>query len=478
MKRAMPYKIALSLMCTAIALLAKGATPSPVEETLDEVIVQGTKERERERTQLTDAELKGYFFYLVRRDNGTRFQLSLVNIRDAEVRFRRASSARRLGPKQTPASPVRLEGNRLLDFDALHTNAVLSLDDNIEEADHIPASIPFGPQTALVNLDHLRLQDTRFQTHITVVNGIDPQTRRCEEKFALLDDGREGPNRFILLADTYAHCRRAERAREGDLVFADTVPEKLRQVVTDTYGPVAVRFANRLGSEPGQIFVAWLQDSPDGNIQFERSWNRNSLLLFKGATWQAGLSSPEREALWSTFATEQVQRRFRQTERSGTLTETAAGYLLALAHAERAPATYGSLAEALPVWIAGCARRMDEDRDSTIVPENVPGNECGMLVQFVYDAVARFRSRGRETIYDTWRRLLNASFRRGESGASPADFLATSDEAHRIVQGLLDGTVDWNQFAAALDNIGVRLEFQRATGTPSASVLELTNFRD
>jgi hypothetical protein len=108
----------------------------------------------------------------------------------------------------------------------------------------------------------------------------------------------------------------------------------------------------------------------------------------------------------------------------------------------------------------------------------MPGSACGLLVQFVYDAVARSRSGGRETIYDAWRPLLNASFRRGQSGASVSDFLASSGAARRIVRGLLDGAVDWNQFASTLDGIGVRIELHREERGPTVSAVELANFRD
>jgi hypothetical protein len=101
-----------------------------------------------------------------------------------------------------------------------------------------------------------------------------------------------------------------------------------------------------------------------------------------------------------------------------------------------------------------------------------------MVVQFVYDAVARASSAGDESLYDIWRPLLSASYHRGESGAKPADFLASSEPARRIVQGLLDGTVDWSRFAAQLDSHGVELRVASASPGLSVSVLSLDRFRD
>ncbi len=50
-------------------------------------------------------------------------------------------------------------------------------------------------------------------------------------------------------------------------------------------------------------------------------------------------------------------------------------------------------------------------------------------MQFVYDAVARAQSNGKNVIYDTWRRLLTASFKRNEFGVAPKDFIASSPDA-------------------------------------------------
>jgi hypothetical protein len=99
-------------------------------------------------------------------------------------------------------------------------------------------------------------------------------------------------------------------------------------------------------------------------------------------------------------------------------------------------------------------------------------------VQFVYDAVARAGSAGGESLYDTWRDLLTASYQRGDSGAQTADFLRTSRAAQRIVAGLLDGNVDWTRFAAELADHGVQLRVEQDASGMSVAVLSLDGFRD
>jgi hypothetical protein len=110
--------------------------------------------------------------------------------------------------------------------------------------------------------------------------------------------------------------------------------------------------------------------------------------------------------------------------------------------------------------------------------EDVSSLECGLLLQFVYDAVARYESAGGQNIYSIWRRLLDASFRQGRSGTTPADFLASSIEAGRIAQGLMDGSINWSNFAEALDGVGVKIDAISGGASPTLKVRSLEHFQD
>lgn len=466
------------MACLAVAAMARSATPAPDTATLAEVDVSGPQDRERERGPLHTVGQTGYFID-VSRSGSTRFQLSLAGIQQPQIRFRRESAARRLSRESDSAAmagrAARMDGDRVSVIGETSLSTVqLGLDDNVDEADGLPASIRFGPHAALVNLDYVRLRyRNREATSIGLAYGIHPQTRSCLRQFTLLDDGQPNPNRFVLLADSRSGCRRAERSREGDLLFADNVPEALREAVIETYDPIAAHLASRLGSEPGLVYVATWPESPHTGLRFENSWNRNSLLLFNGDAWQRGLDARQIQSLQAAFTSEQIHRRVSYTSWPGVFTESAASYLVMLATGEQARNSTQQLAAALPAWIAGCAHELNMRAVKTASVNDVTSPNCGLLVQFVYDAAARARSRGRESLYDTWRRLLSASYGRGESGVSPAAFLASSKEAHRVVSGLLDGTVDWNRFVADLHAFGVGLGIKGGAAVPQVAVQSL-----
>jgi hypothetical protein len=483
-------KVALSVVCTAIAALAGGANaPDAIE--LDEVNVTGVRERER-RADPARPVVSAYEIS-VQQDDPVAFQIEPWAFRQPELLFRRSSVARQ-GNGLPPNSS--LSADRLVVPWSVVPNSLpvlnivklrFTLASNVAEADGLPASIPFGPHSSLVNLDYVLLRvtvpDTNYrprfvtagETTISLPFAIHPQTRRCERDLLLVDEGSTNPLRLILITDSNAECLRAEKRREGDLIFADSVPEPLRQAVRETYEPIAARLANRLGSEPGQVFVAWLPDSPHRGYRFEQSWNRNNLLLFNGAAWQQGADPAQRESLRADFVEEQIRRRIRQTDVPGAFTESAVRYLVRSLTAERSGDMGVWLAQALPVWIEGCAGDL-ENKAIAAAHGDVSSIACGLVLQFVYDAVARARSAGRTSLSDTWRSLLGASYRRNESGVKPLEFLASSRQAQGIAQGLLDGSMDWSRFAAQMEDLGVQLLIEPGARRPAVTVVSLMHF--
>lgn len=474
-----------------IAALAGGANaPDAIE--LDGVDVTGVRERQRKgdpaRPVVSSYEIS------VQQDDPVAFQIEPWALRQPELLFRRSSVARQgngLPPNSSLSAdrlvvPWSVVPNSLPVLDIVKLRFTLA--SNVGEADGLPASIPFGPHSSLVNLDYVLLRVTvpktnvrpRFatagETTISLPFAIHPQTRRCERDLLLVDEGSTNPLRLMLITDSIAECLRVERRREGDLIFADDVPEPLRMAVRETYEPVAARFAKRLGSEPGQVFVAWWPDSPDRGYRFEQSWNRNSLLLFNGAAWQEGADPAQRESLRADFVEEQIRRRIRQTDVPGEFTESAARYLLWLYTAEQSGDVDAWLANTLPAWIASCAGDLQNEARVAAASGGVSSIACGLVLQFVYDAVARADSAGRASLYDTWRNLLGQSYRRNESGVKPLAFLASSRQAQGIARGLLDGSMDWSRFAAQMENLGVQLRLELGATRPAVAVVSLTHF--
>jgi hypothetical protein len=449
---------------------------------LDEVNVTGP--RERARTRGLRALVATANNAMVRMETQVGVQLNLVKKR-GEVVFRRAAAARKLPEAENELFTVNRSLNLQLRPDRLITpwpssigDAGYLLADNVDEADGLPAHIRFGADVALVNLDYVSLRDNEYKTRILLTNAMHPQSRRCESELTVFDFWPEGANQYILLGNSLRSCTRAARRRDGELLFAESVPGELRQALQQLHDPIASRLASRLGSEPGNMFVAWWPDSPHDGYRLQLSWNRNSLLLLYGSEWQQGIDDAQREALRTSFMREQIQRRIRESDWPGPFTQSAVGYLLLLTRSGEDQTTRQRLTEELPKWLARCAGGVQGRGYGADPGQELSSVECGLVLQFVYDAVARSGSEGKQNIFSTWRKLLDASFRRGESGVAPLEFLASSSEAWRIAQALVGGESDWPKFAAALEGVGVKLSVNSGGTFPEFEVQSMEHFAD
>ncbi len=469
-------------LLTCVAATSVAQQPPPAPQVLDEVTVSGPRERPRPRDP--DISVERPNVATVSLEDSVGIQMRLVGAGRTQVVFRRSSAARQLPGTDSKLSRVnrllrlKLLPDRIVELHGSWVEAAYLLAANIDEADGVPAHIPFGRGVALLNLDHVSIREGSTRTRIAMTNVMHPQTRRCEPAVSIFDFWPEGTNPYILLGNSLGSCERAVRRRDGDLLFAENVPGDLKRVVQELYGPIASRLANRLGSEPGNMFVAWWPDSPHDGYRLQLSWNRNSLLLFNGFDWQRGIDAAQRESLRLSLMREQIARRIRESDWPGPFTQAAVSYLLLLTRSGEDSTTPQRLSEELPTWIVGCAAGI-QGRRATIGSEgNVSSLECGLLLQFVYDAVARYESAGAENIYSIWRKLLDESSRQGKSGASQADFLDSSAEARRIALGLMDGTMDWSKFSTALDGVGVRMNALAGGTSPVLDIRSLEHFQD
>jgi hypothetical protein len=390
-----------------------------------------------------------------------------------EIRLR-ASNARKLADGANP----RLE----LERDLLTTNdgskirsATLEFTAGMDEADGLPALIPFNATTSLFNIDYVRFDSSTHLLMTTLRNVMEPETRRCTSDLGFGGGDEDFHDRFVLLGNTFGDCNRTVKSREGDLLFADSVPQPLRQELRELYDPVYNQFARNLGSEPGVVFVIWRPESSRNDFRLVPTLNRTSLLVFNGPSWEHGLTEQHREALWEHLAQEQIDRRISGGD---VITDAAADYLLNLARAERQQITSRWLTTDVPEWIAACGRAMSFRAGATNAPRGIYSYACGLVVQFVYDAVVRAKSKGEDSVMRTWRTLLADAYRRKQNGVSSSAFLDSSADARRSVQGLLSGAVDWTAFAVELGKVGVQLRVTPGQIAPSVQVQSLSNFRD
>jgi hypothetical protein len=488
-----PKPLAVLAFLVAATLLhgSDAAQARPPLDALDEVVVES--ERERQRQAQLPSHIEKPDLVIVRRKststvNGSIHVSMLPWIPLREIRLR-ASDARRRAEPATMAKLLTLvtfaeyERHRVehrrdrltTDAQTLIHRVNLEFTAGMDEADGLPAVIPFNATTSLFNIDYVRLGNSTQELVVRLSNVMDPETRRCEGELGL-GGGEEGfHDRFVLLGDRFGNCDRTVNSREVDLLFADAVPQRLRQELHDIHDPVYNQFSRLLGSEPGIVFVVWRPESPRSDFRFVRSLGRTSLLVFNGPSWEHGFTSQQRNALRAQVEQDQIGRRFPGGD---AFTEAAADYLLKLARAERQQATSRWLRTELPEWIATCARMMTLQEISTSAPRGIYSHECGLVVQFVYDAVARAKSKGEDSVMRTWQSLLADAYRRKQDGVAPSAFLNSSAEARNIVQGLLTGSMDWTVFALELGKFGLQLHVTPGQLAPSVQVQSLINFRD
>lgn len=253
---------------------ASAAQQSPSQsaaQTLDDVNVAGPPERDRQSGPAT--RLKNPNQARVLLQEALRVELSLFQ-EQTQVVFRRKSTARRLPASGTRNFGVTLQLELLPDrIVALKKPWISSvqyfLDAGVGEADGMPAHIPFGPDAALVNLEYLGLRDSGREMSISLWTAMHPQTRQCERTITVGEFWPEGISPYILLGNSLRKCRQVVEDRNGDLLFAGNIPARLEQELLELYDPIASRLSNRLGSEPGNLFVALWEDSPDADYRLE-----------------------------------------------------------------------------------------------------------------------------------------------------------------------------------------------------------------
>jgi hypothetical protein len=486
----------LVLVLLAAGILLPGsdadAQAKPPLDTLDEVVAES--EHERQRQAQLPRHIEKPDRVTVRRNSTSTAKGSIrVSMQpwvpQREIRLRASDARQRDGgailanvvalqqfPENTRHRVEHLRDRLTTDAQSLISTVNLVFTPGVDEADGLPAVIPINATTSLFNIDYVRVAGHSTQTLVvTLSNAMDPETRRCEVALGLGGGEEDFHDRFVLLGDKFGNCDRTVKSRQGDFLFADAVPQRLRQELRDLHDPVYNQFSRYLGSEPGIVFVVWRPESPRSDFRFVRSLGRTSLLLFNGPSWEHGFTSRQRDALREEVEQDQIGRRFPGGD---VFTEAAADYLLKLARAERLQTTRRWLTMELPEWVAACARAMRLQENETNAPRGIYSHDCGLVVQFVYDTVARAKSKGENSVMRTWRSLLADAYRRGQGSVASSAFLDSSAEARNIVQGLLTGNMDWTTFALELAKFGLQLRVTPGQLAPSVQVQSLTFFRD
>ncbi len=159
-------------------------------------------------------------------------------------------------------------------------------------------------------------------------------------------------------------------------------------------------------------------------------------------------------------------------------TQAAVDYLLLLAKAERDRATNRRLTAELPAGSRACARFMNPGFARMIPPRVDPAATAAWCCSSCTTQSRCAQSNGNDAVYDTWRKLLTASFKRNQFGVATKDFIASSVDAQRITQGLVNGLMDWPKFIEQMAAIGVQLRIKPGKDMQDLEVQSLAHFKD
>ncbi len=243
---------------------AREEREAPVPKALDEIVSESELEWQRKaQSRRRNTNLDVDFVTVTR--NNTRTGKGSIQVRvqpytpQREIRFR-ASGARQLAEGEN--SRLELQRDRLTTKGSLIRSVSLEFTAGMDEADGLPALIPINARTSLFNFDYVRLGNSTQPLIATLKNVMDPETRRCASELNLGIGATDFHDRFILLGNGFGDCDRTVNSREGEFIFADTVPRRLRQELHDLYDPDYSRFARDLDRESRIMFVIWRPESP------------------------------------------------------------------------------------------------------------------------------------------------------------------------------------------------------------------------
>jgi hypothetical protein len=284
------------------AAIAQTASPEEIAEpeagALDEIVSESEPERQR-RAQAARRKANSDVDFVTITRNSTKTGNGSIRVRvqpytpQREIRLR-ASDARQLA--EGANSRLKLQRDRLTTDGSLIRDVPLEFTAGLDEVDGLPAVIRINATTSLFNFDYVRLLNSKQPLIATLTNAMDPETRRCASELSLGIGAEDFHDRFVLLGNGFGDCNRTVNSREGDLIFADAVPQRLRQELHDLYDPASNKLSRDPGSDPRIVFVIWRPDSLRNDFRLVRGLNRTSVLVLNGPSWEHGFTAQQRDA--------------------------------------------------------------------------------------------------------------------------------------------------------------------------------------
>lgn len=320
-------------------------------------------------------------------------------------------------------------------------------------------------------------------------NVFDVRARACVNE-RKIDDARSRLGSalawLVVVGTSREACQAASHESGGVFVLADAAPLQWRMAASLELASAYRRLAERLGRQldPPPTLVVAYEPSGSNTIGWRTGIDSVIAVSLTGDTWNKGPHVQARdwasltEALARAWFEELVVPSSPQSPRyRHWFVGAPPQYLAALDRHGLGEQPFGISAGRMLVGdIDLCSSSVEaplRDAPAMAVPVERNPQTCGLLIQFVYDALTRAETGGQRTIFDVWAELLEEA----DGGPIyPESFLATNERARAAVTGLIDGPVaDFERIVATLRGAGVDayLGDPRDTGGAVASLLRV-----
>lgn len=351
------------------------------------------------------------------------------------------------------------------------------------------ALITLGARSSVIDLALVLPRAPAGQIALEARNAFDVRARTCVDEHDFEDAGNrrlEGGAWFVVVSTSRDAC--LEATHDGGLpLLAENAPADLQAVAARELASAYRRLAEKLGrplDPPPTLILAHKPRSGSSVTGIQAGVDSVVVASLEGDSWvvptprqRSNLSFSLTQALAPSWFDGVVVPPAQPARVRHWLVGAPAQYLAALDRLALGEEVRGEPAgRMLLADIDLCSRRVEGAfgvARTAAVPVDHDPRTCGLLIQFVYDAITRAEAAGQRTIFDLWADVL----READGGPLEVEsFLATNERARAVVAGLVYGpTADFEGIAAVLRNAGVEASLgePRDTGATVAALLHV-----
>jgi hypothetical protein len=359
---------------------------------------------------------------------------------------------------------------------------------SIEPAERTALSlfVTMGARSSVIDL-RLLLPSAAGEVSFEVQNAFDVRARACVDELRL--EGTDAPpsgraTGWLVVASTSRDACRAA-ARDGDLTFlAEDAPAQLQAIAVEQFASAYRRLSEKLGrplDPPPVLILAHKGRSGGGVMGIRTGLDSVVLASLEGDSWTAPnsrsasrLGSSLTRALAPYWLAGVIVPPPEPLRVGHWLADGAAQYLAMLDSQSLGEEVYPEPAGRMVLAdIELCSRQVEAPfvPRAVAVPVESDPLKCGLLIQFVYDAITRAETAGQRTIFDLWADVLADA----DGGPIEAEsFLGTNERARAAVAGLVYGpAADFEGVTTTLRTAGIdaSLGDPRDTGGAVAPLL-------